>query len=78
MSLYDEVVSLGKPYLGMVTDQFMARQCKFHLKIRPQELSESHLEELARWVEISAGLIMDKEKAKELKDRIVSLRRIAA
>lgn len=73
MSLYDEVVGLSKPYLGMATEKFVARQCEQHVKVSPQQLSRAELPELARWMEISGGMIMDKTKAKELAARILAL-----
>ncbi len=29
MTLYEKVATPSKPYLGLATDQFLARQCKF-------------------------------------------------
>jgi hypothetical protein len=72
-TLYDQVVSLAKPYLGLVTEQFVARQCTAHLKTEPQALTAAQLPELAKWVEISGALVMDKAKAAELKEKILKL-----
>jgi hypothetical protein len=57
----------------MATEKFVARQCQQHVKVDPDQLSRSHLPELARWMEISGGMIMDKAKAKELAARIQAL-----
>ncbi len=70
MSVYDNVVSICKPYLGPATEKFLARQCGTHLKIEPQQLSSQHLADLAKWTEVSAGLVMDKGKAVELAGKI--------
>lgn len=72
MALYDQVVSVGKPYLGPATEQFLARQCKL-LKINAPALANSDLAALAKWVEVGAGLVMDAAKAKELATKIKSL-----
>jgi hypothetical protein len=36
-------------------------------------IERDHLSDLSRWVMISAGLLIDKDKAKELSDKIASL-----
>jgi hypothetical protein len=70
MTVYEKVITTSKPYLGPATEQFIARQCKSHLKIDAPSLTSSQLAELAKWVENSAGLIMDQAKAKELAKKI--------
>ena len=72
MTLYQRVAEIGKPYLGPATEQFIARQCKSHLKIEATNLMSAQLGELAKWVENSAGLIMDKGKAAELAKKILA------
>ncbi len=73
MSLYETVVNTGKPYLGPAAESFIARQCKSHLKIDPAALSRPHLKELAKWMEIGGGLIMDSAKAAEMAKKILAL-----
>ena len=70
MSLYDNVVSICKPYLGPAAEKFLERQCGTHLKVAPQQLSGQHLADLAKWTEVSAGLVMGKDKAAELAQKI--------
>jgi hypothetical protein len=72
MALYDQVVSVSKPYLGPATEQFIARQCKL-LKINAPALVNSDLAALAKWMEVGAGLLMDGTKAKELASKVKSL-----
>ncbi|HEY8490006.1 MAG TPA: hypothetical protein VIO14_03340 [Dehalococcoidia bacterium] len=72
-SLYEQVIGVAKPYLGLVTEQFVARQCTAHLKVQPQALTPAQIPELAKWVEISGALVMDKAKAAELKEKILKL-----
>jgi len=72
MSLYTEVISVSKSYLGPATEQFIARQCKL-LKIDPPQLASSNLAALAKWVEVGAGMLMDPGKAKELALKVKSL-----
>jgi len=72
MTIYDEVVSVSKTYLGPATEQFIARQCKL-LKINPPQLAKTDLPGLAKWMGIGAGLLMDEKKAQELSAKVKSL-----
>ncbi len=69
----DKVIGLSKPYFGPATESFLARQCKSHLKIELQDLGPTQTKELAKWVELGAGLIMDQAKGTELARKIASL-----
>jgi hypothetical protein len=69
----DKVVAIAKPYLGPATEAFLARQCKAHLKIELAELNSSSLKDLAKWVEIGGGLVMDPAKAAELARKVAAL-----
>jgi hypothetical protein len=73
MNVLDKVTTLSRPFLGPAADQFIARQCKTHLKIEPADLLMSQLSDLAKRVEISAGLIMDPSKAKALAQKIATM-----
>ena len=70
MTVYEKVITTSKVYLGPATEAFMNRQCKWHLKKLPEELASTDLEELAKWIEIGAGLVMDKTKATELAGKV--------
>jgi hypothetical protein len=72
MTLYEQVVTIGKPYLGPATEQFIARQCKL-LKIDAPALANAELADLAYWVEVGAKLVMDPQKAKELASKVKSI-----
>jgi hypothetical protein len=74
MALYDDIVAIAKPYLGIATDAFLKRQLK-HINKTPESLDRSSLPELAKWVEISAKMLMGEAKAKTLKEKILSLGR---
>ncbi len=69
----EKVMALSKPYFGPATESFLARQCKGHLNIEVGSLAQSHLKELAKWVEISGKLIMDPAKAAEVAKKIAAL-----
>jgi hypothetical protein len=70
VTVYEKVVATSKNYLGPATESFLSRQCKSHLKKQPDELMTSDLEALAMWIEIGAGLVMDKGKATELAGKV--------
>ena len=70
MTTFEKVIATGKVYLGPATEAFVGRQCKWHLKKTPEELATADLIELAKWIEIGAGLVMDKTKATELAAKV--------
>lgn len=72
--LSEKVVTLSKPYLGPATEGFLNRQCTSHLKMDMSGLATVHLRDLAKWVEVSAGLLMDQTKAAELAKKIAALK----
>jgi hypothetical protein len=69
----DKVLTVTKTYLGPAAESFLARQCQGHLHIEVSALNQSHLKELAKWVEVGAALVMDAGKAAELSTKIASL-----
>ena len=71
--LATKVLTLSKPYFGPAAEQFLGRQCKTHLKVEFATLSQANLKDLAKWVELSGGLIMDQPKAAEIAKKIASL-----
>lgn len=71
--LKDKLLSVCKPYLGPATDMFISRQCSHHLKVTLDTIGPAQLPDLAKWVEISAGLIMEAPKAAELAAKIRTL-----
>lgn len=72
-AIAQKVVAISQPYLGPATESFLARQCKSHLKTDLAAVTQSQMKELAKWVEVSAGLIMDSAKAAELARKLAAL-----
>ena len=68
MSSYsDEAIKVTQKYLGPSSKTFLERQTRSHMNgLDLNNLDRGHLADLAKWVEISAGLLLDKPKAKEL------------
>ena len=74
MTLYDEVVTVAKDYMGPTAEWFMSRQLNGHLNIEPHQLTRNDLEDPVMWCYTSAKLIMREERAREFSSRIEALR----
>lgn len=72
-ALSDQILAVSKVYLGPAAESFLSRQCKSHLKTDLTAVTSSQLKELAKWVEVGAGLIMDQSKAAVLAKKIGDL-----
>jgi hypothetical protein len=73
--LSEKIISLSVPYLGPAAKVFLERQTKSHMDgLLFDTLELKHLGELSKWVNISASLILDEGKAKELSDKIGSIK----
>ncbi len=70
---YRQAFALCEPLFGSRTRQFLDRQIKAHLKKDPETIAASDKKELARWVKISAGLLLDDERAATLADSILAV-----
>ncbi len=73
MTLKDEMMKVAVEYMGPAAERFMKRQVKSHLNKTLTTISKEDLPELAKWIEISAGLLIDKEEAKQFKQEIKAL-----
>jgi hypothetical protein len=73
--LSEKVLTISVPYLGPAAKVFLERQTKSHMDgLVYDALEAKHLAELSKWVNISAGLLIDEGKAKELSDKIGTLK----
>lgn len=73
-AFYDQVFESLKPYFGQMTARFLNRQITAHVGKSPHTISSSDKKELAKWVKISAGLLLDEETAARLADTILTLK----
>ena len=73
MSVYTDVTTIAKPYLGPAADQFIAKQCQTYLNVAPAALTKAHLKDLAMWVDTAGRRFMDEAKCKELAGKIVRI-----
>ena len=75
--LSERIVKLSICYLGPAANRFLERQAAAHMNgLKFSDLKKEHLPELAKWVNISAGLLIDKSRAKELSDKIVAFQNL--
>ena len=63
-----------KPFFGQMTDRFLNRQISAHLGKTPSTLSAEDKEALAKWVKISASLLLDEATAARLAEKILALK----
>jgi len=71
--LYNKVLNETRSYLADRSETFLERQCTSHLNIRPEQLTKEHLPILAKWVCVSASLMIKRELAEKLKNSILSM-----
>jgi len=70
---YEAVYKVCEPSFGEATKLFLDRQIRKHLKKPPQEVAPADRQELAKWIRISAALLLDKDSAEILARRVVSV-----
>ncbi len=77
MSLYQNILEMITPYFSsqVAAEQFLIRQCQFHLQREPAQLGTHDLVNLAKWAMVSGGLQVGKEKAEEMSEKILAMRR---
>ncbi|MBN1161641.1 MAG: hypothetical protein JXA17_06830 [Dehalococcoidales bacterium] len=73
MSLYDDVVTIAKEYIGPAGQKFIDRQLESHLNLSPAELNKASLFELSKWCFASGRLIIDAEEARSFQGRVNAL-----
>ncbi|MBT4511431.1 MAG: hypothetical protein HOC20_04375 [Chloroflexi bacterium] len=74
MALYDDVVNLGKTYMGPAAKKFVDRQISGHLDVEASKLAASHMAELAKWCYTSGKMLMDDAKAQEFSNKVKALK----
>lgn len=73
MNLFEKAKNIAARYMGPQAENFILRQVRSHLKLEPDGLKATHISELAKWVGVSAGLIMPKDQANLMKQEILKL-----
>ena len=73
MTLYERVLMVARPFLAGQTELFMQRQCHLHLGIPAESISIEHLPKLSWWARVSASIVLSKEDAEALSQKILAL-----
>ena len=74
VNLTEEIIKISTNYLGPASKTFLERQTKSHMGgIDFSSITKDKLPELAKWINISAALLIDKDKATELSQKIAIL-----
>lgn len=67
----DKVLKVTIDYIGPSSKAFLERQTRSHMAgLEFGDLKREHLTELAKWVNTSAGLLLNKDKANQLSEKI--------
>jgi len=75
--LSERVLSITTDYIGPASRRFLERQTQYHLDgLKLDDITKKDLSELAKWIKISAGLLIDKDRAQELADKVTALSQI--
>ena len=73
-SLYRQVVSVTREYLGPAADRFVSRQVENHLHMPPEELDKNDLKRLIVWMKLAMNLMVaDTEIVEEYLRRLNEL-----
>ena len=70
---YNRVFKICEVYFGKYTRNFLNRQISSHLNKTPQTIGISDRPELAKWIKISASLLLDDTRATELTDKVTKI-----
>jgi hypothetical protein len=73
MNDYERVIAVALPFLGNNTKTFIEQQCREHLGIVPEALTGEYHSKLAERVEKSAALLISREQAHALRQKIEAL-----
>jgi hypothetical protein len=73
-NIAESVTSTAVNYLGPAASKFLQRQTSFHMNgLNFENIEKQHLAELAKWVNVSASLLIGNQKGQELANKIASL-----
>lgn len=70
----DKVLKLTISFIGPASQKFLERQTVSHMNgLAFNAVEKKHIPELAKWVAVSAGLLIAPVKAKDLAEKILTL-----
>ncbi|MCD1293631.1 hypothetical protein CUJ83_01300 [Methanocella sp. CWC-04] len=72
--LSERILQVSTVYLGPAAKTFLDRQTKHHMNgLVFDNIEKQHLPELCKWINVSAGLIIGKDKSREFADKVAKL-----
>ncbi len=73
MEIYDDILEICKKYLSKDSQKFLDRQIRSHLNKEPRQIDARDAAELAKWSQVSGGLLVGKTRAERMANEIVAL-----
>jgi len=61
-NLYQDVVNVARYYFGPVSERFISRQIRQHLKKEPDQLQKKDLAKLINWIKLAMSLLVEDEE----------------
>ena len=72
---YKAVFKECEVFFGKETENFLTRQIEWHLSKTSDMVNYSDKDDLAWWIKISAGLVLSKEDAEKLFNKVKNLKK---
>ncbi len=72
-TLYQDILNICETYLSDDSQRFLDRQITTHLKKSPETIVPKDAIELAKWSQVSGGLLLGQNKAEEMAKEILAL-----
>ncbi len=74
MSVEQQCLAVLTKQMGPAARGFLDRQCRSHLKKEPATLQKGDLDELAKWCQIGAQLVLGVQIGDKVKAEILALK----
>ncbi len=72
-TLYKDILNICETYLSGNSQKFLDRQITAHLKKSPENIVPEDASEIAKWSQVSGGLLLGQSKAEQMAKEILTL-----
>ena len=72
-TLYQDILNVCEKYLSSNSQKFLDRQITAHLKKIPDNIGPEDTREIAKWSQVSGGLLLGQSKAEQMAKEILAL-----
>ena len=72
-TLYQDILNICEEYLSGSSQKFLDRQIIAHLKKTPESIVPEDASEIAKWSQVSCGLLLGQSKAEHMAKDICTL-----